>query len=838
MPFDHPLCVLFSSGTTGLPKAIIHGHGGILLEHLKNHVLGWDLGPGDRLMWFSTTAWMMWNALVSTLLTGASIVMLDGNPLHPDAAEQWRLAADVGATVLGVSPAYLAACRKAGVDPGAVDGLRLRELCTAGAPLPPDAATWIYDALGDDILLMNGSGGTDVCSGIVQGNPLLPVWAGAISGRCLGVATAAFDPDGRPVVGELGELVITEPMPSMPVGFWNDPDGARYRATYFDHFPGVWRQGDWVRFFDNGSCVVTGRSDATLNRGGVRLGTGEFYRVVEEFDEVLNSLVVHLEDPARRCRRVDPLRRPRRPAVGRRRVSGEIARRLRSELSPRHVPDAIVSVDAIPIGLTGKKLELPVKRILQGANVDDVASRGALVNPSSLDAFVELRRQAPIDDHRRQSLVAIDMHVHVEQDSRGCRSLDQELLDASARYFKSTADRSPTVERLAEHYRSLSMAAVIFTVDATSALGHPALSSFEIADAAAEHADVLIPFGSVDPHQVDQAVERVRRLVADHGVRGFKFHPTLQAFTPNDDRCYPIYAAIEEAGVPVVFHTGQTGIGAGLPGGRGLKLRYSQPMLIDDVAADFPDLTIILAHPSVPWQDEAISMATHKSNVFIDLSGWSPKYFPPQLVRAAGSYLVAQGAVRLGLSGDRSATVDGRLHGARAQRRGPRQDRQGQRRRRARPRSLGSAPVTRGPGTAIHGVEPDVGGLDDHRPGLRHVGDVDEIVEVSRETGHPAPIAVRPAARFVGSRHDVRPDHVAAVAKCCHRCCGRGVGTPHAAAAGVEGDVGGHDVGDDGSRDNGVGDDAVGVLDRPPTGAPSSRSRSLRPGSGRAPRRR
>ncbi len=389
LPFDHPLCVLFSSGTTGLPKAIIHGHGGILIEHLKNHVLSWDLGPGDRLMWFSTTAWMMWNALVSTLLTGASIVMLDGNPLHPDPAEQWRTAADVGATMLGVSPAYLAACRKAGVEPPTIPGLHLREICTAGAPLPPEAATWIYDMLGDETLLINGSGGTDVCSGMVQGNPLLAVWAGAISGRCLGVATAAFDADGKPVVGELGELVITEPMPSMPVGFWNDPGGDRYRETYFEHYPGVWRQGDWVQFFDNGSCVVTGRSDATLNRGGVRLGTGEFYRVVEELEEVQNSLVVHLEDPdggpgqlilfvvAAPGRVVDEV------------IRAELVRRLRAELSPRHVPDAIVGVDAIPVGLTGKKLELPVKRILQGVDPADVASRDALANPAALDAFVD-----------------------------------------------------------------------------------------------------------------------------------------------------------------------------------------------------------------------------------------------------------------------------------------------------------------------------------------------------------------------------------------------------------------------------------------------------------------
>ena len=389
LPFDHPLCVLFSSGTTGLPKAIIHGHGGILLEHLKNHALSWDLGVGDRLMWFSTTAWMMWNALVSTLLTGASIVMLDGNPLYPDPAEQWRLAAEVEATMLGVSPAYLAACRKAGVDPRAMPGLRLRELCTAGSPLPPEAAAWIYEVLGEDVLLMNGSGGTDVCTGIVQGNPLLPVWAGAISGRCLGVATAAFDPAGNPVTGELGELVITEPMPSMPVGFWNDPGGERYRSTYFEHYPGIWRQGDWVKFFGNGSCVVTGRSDATLNRGGVRLGTSEFYRVVEEVDDVRDSLVVHLEDPDG-----GPGELILFVAVADRQsiddgLSEELARRLRSELSPRHVPDAIVQVDAIPVGLTGKKLELPVKRILQGARVEEVASRDALANPSSLDAYIE-----------------------------------------------------------------------------------------------------------------------------------------------------------------------------------------------------------------------------------------------------------------------------------------------------------------------------------------------------------------------------------------------------------------------------------------------------------------
>ncbi|WP_166641147.1 4-hydroxyphenyl-beta-ketoacyl-CoA hydrolase [Amycolatopsis sp. SID8362] len=237
------------------------------------------------------------------------------------------------------------------------------------------------------------------------------------------------------------------------------------------------------------------------------------------------------------------------------------------------------------------------------------------------------------------ALTAIDVHTHVEQDGHGCFALDQELLDASAKYFHADQDRTPTVASIAEHYRARNMAAVVFTVEAPSATGHPALSSEEIADAAAEHADVLIPFGSVDPHAGKAAVTRVRRLVGEHGVRGFKFHPSLQAFEPNDVRFYPLYEAIQELGVPALFHTGQTGIGAGLPGGHGIKLRYSNPMLLDDVAADFPGLTIILAHPSVPWQDEAISVATHKANVYIDLSGWSPKYFPPQLVRAANSLL-------------------------------------------------------------------------------------------------------------------------------------------------------------------------------------------------------
>jgi acetoacetyl-CoA synthetase len=385
LPFTHPLYVLFSSGTTGLPKAIVHGHGGILVEHMKNHGLSWDLRPGDRLMWFTTTAWMMWNALVSALLLRASIVMIDGNPAHPDLSFQWRLAESTQATMLGVSPSFTMACRKEGLEPGRrFDLSSLRTIGAAGSPLALEGFEWLYEQVDPSVFLNLGSGGTDICTGIVQGNPLLPVYAGEISGRCLAVDAQAFGPDGTPVVGELGELVITKPMPSMPVAFWGDPDGARYRAAYFDQFPGVWRHGDWIRFTEHGSSVISGRSDATLNRGGVRLGTGEFYAVVEELDEVIDSLVVHLEATEelllfvvlRDGVELDDALRTR------------IAAALRGALSPRHVPDAIVAVPAIPRTLTGKKLELPVKRILTGAAAEGVVSTDALVDPGSVQPFI------------------------------------------------------------------------------------------------------------------------------------------------------------------------------------------------------------------------------------------------------------------------------------------------------------------------------------------------------------------------------------------------------------------------------------------------------------------
>ncbi|GAB3655292.1 acetoacetate--CoA ligase [Nocardioides korecus] len=387
--FDHPLVVLFSSGTTGQPKAIVHGHGGITLEHLKNHALSWDLGPGDVVLWYSTTAWMMWNALVSGLLVGATIVTVDGDPAFPDLGWQWRLAQETGATLMGASPGFVMACRSAGLDLGDLD-LRVRVVGSAGSPLPAEGYAWIGEQLGPDVQLNVGSGGTDVCGGLVQNDPWMPVRAGMISGPALGVDVHAFDEAGHEVVGEPGELVVTSPMPSMPVGLWGDADGSRLRATYFDTYPGVWRHGDWIVVEADGSCVVTGRSDATLNRGGVRLGTAEFYRVVEELPEVADSLVVHLEDPAGGNGDLVLFVAPVRAGGLTAELQDRVRRELRTALSPRHVPDRILEVPAVPRNLTGKKLELPVKRILQGVPAEQVVSRDALADPAVLDPFLAL----------------------------------------------------------------------------------------------------------------------------------------------------------------------------------------------------------------------------------------------------------------------------------------------------------------------------------------------------------------------------------------------------------------------------------------------------------------
>jgi acetoacetyl-CoA synthetase len=388
VPFAHPLMVLFSSGTTGLPKAIIHGHGGILLETLKNHSFHWDLGPGDRLSWYSTTAWMMWNSLVGALLVGSSIVMQDGNPAYPDAGNQWRIAAETGATVLGLSPGVVMASRREGIEPARqFDLSALRQISVAGSPLPREGFEWIYQQFDPSVLLNVGSGGTDICTGMIQASPLTPVFNGAMSGPSLGFATTAFDERGMEVFDELGELVITSPVPSMPVGFWNDPDQTRYRDTYFDHYPGVWRHGDWVRFDTGGGVTITGRSDATLNRGGVRLGTAEFYRVVEELSGVQDSLIVHLEDPDAGMGRLVLFIVTDDGVVLDDDLRAVISREIRAALSPRHVPDEIHQIPGVPYSRTGKKLEIPVKRILLGADPHTVASPGALADPSALDYF-------------------------------------------------------------------------------------------------------------------------------------------------------------------------------------------------------------------------------------------------------------------------------------------------------------------------------------------------------------------------------------------------------------------------------------------------------------------
>jgi acetoacetyl-CoA synthetase len=390
---DHPLYVLYSSGTTGMPKPIVHGHGGILLEHLKVLGLHADLGPADRFFWFTTTGWMMWNYLVSGLLTGAAIVTFDGDPAAPALDTLWDLAAEAGITWFGASAPYYMTCRKAGLWPGErFDLSPLRAVGSTGAPLPADGFHWIYDVVGSDVMLSSISGGTDVCSAFVGGCPMVPVVAGEISCRYLGVAVEAFDDTGRSLVGEQGELVVTKPMPSMPIGFWGDADGSRLQAAYFDTYPGVWRHGDWITLDEHGGCVITGRSDATLNRGGVRIGTSEIYRVVEAVDGVSDSLIVHLEDTDAGGPgvlvlfvalgdgvRIDDLIEP-------------IKRALRTNLSPRHVPDEIHTLASIPTTLSGKKLELPVKKILGGADPDSVASRGALKNPESLDAVAALAK--------------------------------------------------------------------------------------------------------------------------------------------------------------------------------------------------------------------------------------------------------------------------------------------------------------------------------------------------------------------------------------------------------------------------------------------------------------
>jgi acetoacetyl-CoA synthetase len=388
VPFEHPLWVVYSSGTTGLPKPIVHGHGGIVLEHLKSLALHLDLHPGDRFTWYTTTGWMMWNFQIGGLLAGTTIVLYDGSATFPETGRLWQLAAEQKVTYLGVGAPYLMASHKAGLRPAeAWDLSALRGIGSTGSPLPPEGFTWVYDAVGKDLQLGSMSGGTDMCTGFVGHCPLLPVRSGVISGRCLGAEVESFDESGKPVIGKVGELVITVPMPSMPVMFWNDPDGSRYAGSYFADFPGVWRHGDWIEILADGGCIIYGRSDATLNRGGVRMGTSEFYRVIESFPEVADSLVVDTGRLGAEGRLVLFVQLASGSELDDD-LTGRIRAALRKQLSPRHVPDEIVRVPGVPRTLSGKKLEIPVRKILLGTPVAEAADPSALANPEVLSSYV------------------------------------------------------------------------------------------------------------------------------------------------------------------------------------------------------------------------------------------------------------------------------------------------------------------------------------------------------------------------------------------------------------------------------------------------------------------
>lgn len=389
VPFAHPLWVLYSSGTTGLPKAIVQGHGGIVLEHLKSLTLELDVKSGDRFFWFTTTGWMMWNLLMGSLLVGATIVMYDGSPAYPDFNTLWKLAADTGASLFGVSAGFITSCMKAEIEPGRdYDLSKLKQIGSTGSPLPPEGFQWIYEHVKRDVWLASMSGGTDVCSGFVGGCVLMPVYAGEIQGRELGAKVEAFDEQGNSLINEVGELVITEPMPSMPLFFWNDADDKRYHESYFEMYPGIWRHGDWIKILPNGSSIIYGRSDSTINRMGIRMGSSEIYRVVESLPEVLDSLIVGVELPGGKY--YMPLFVAlRENVVLDDALKTKIKQSLRANVSPHHVPDEIIAITDVPRTLSGKKMEVPIKKLLLGVPIEKASSVDAMSNPQAMRFFVE-----------------------------------------------------------------------------------------------------------------------------------------------------------------------------------------------------------------------------------------------------------------------------------------------------------------------------------------------------------------------------------------------------------------------------------------------------------------
>jgi len=397
VPFDHPLWVLYSSGTTGLPKPIVQGHGGILLEHLKMTVLHLDLKPGDRFFWYTSTGWMMWNLLVGGLLAGATIFLYDGSPAYPNLRVLWQFADEARISYFGSSAAFIDACLKAGIKPGQqYDLRRIRAVGSTGSPLTSEGFNWIYENVNQELALESISGGADLCTAFVGGCRLLPIYAGEIQAASLGAKVKAYNEEGESILNEVGELVITRPMPSMPLFFWNDPEKMRYKDSYFNMFPGVWRHGDWIKINDRGGCIIYGRSDSTINRQGIRMGTSEIYRTIESIPGIVDSLVVDLELLGRESFMPLFVVLSEETFLDDELVS-KIKQKLRTEVSPRHVPDAIYEVSQIPYTLSGKKMEVPVKRIMLGDEPEKAANPGAMRNPESIQFFVNLKSQLMCD---------------------------------------------------------------------------------------------------------------------------------------------------------------------------------------------------------------------------------------------------------------------------------------------------------------------------------------------------------------------------------------------------------------------------------------------------------